>query len=484
MKNESEKIMLANSVPNPTALKTIPGLFDVRRDWCFKNIECCTPGIVMDYSREQNIALVKPLVRKVLDNGESADRATIPLTVLRMQHGSFLMDAPLHVGDTGWIIAGDRDTSTAIEANAKIQDKNSGIGKYNENGEPISNSGSQTPPIFTSHKYQFGFFMPDKWGGIKLPEAMKESFVIQHIAPDSSSHGRFVMDRDGSIHLMSTRWKESGGSIPIMRGGLVEVDLRYKVKDERTKIEGEALGDINAIAMMALTGSLSIRKYGESEGNLSVEGDTTLVGRLFVGMKALFRGVTEFLGSALFKKEVVVQEDGKSVEINPKRDLYKSDAKFREIMMVTGIDKRKTKNGKVTLKVQKVRALVDEPENGEAVEFKVGTSGGGDVPVINIDIIKDITDFNFRDGKIKFTVVKANVDILAEHSIDRLPKEVAVYDANNLTEVVINTKYEDTNFYQKKVKAYIPFVGDEQEDDLVFETTPLSEETDSGSSSS
>lgn len=122
-------------------------------------MECCLPAIVKDYNRKSHLALVQPLTNIVSSDGEQLERADIIVPVRRIQHGAFLMDFPIYKGDTGWLIAADRDSETSLISNSGDVDKDSN-----------PNQGGQKPSTGILHKYRFGFFIPDRWGNIDLEE--------------------------------------------------------------------------------------------------------------------------------------------------------------------------------------------------------------------------------------------------------------------------------------------------------------------------
>lgn len=383
---------------------TIAGIFSLKDSSDRLALECCTPGIVLSYDRAGGTAMVRPLVKKVTGDGKTQERAPIRLSVRRSLHGSFMVDAPLHVGDTGWIVAADRDTFNAKALNSKIQAKTSGIGLHDDNGEPIGNSGAQTPGVYSTHKYQFGFFVPDRWGGIELPAELADSLVVQQVLPDGTSHARAAMDPDGTIRIFSTRWFDAESSS--LAGGSVLVDLSWKGKLPDEPVETWREGDVDAIANLAVRGDLAVAAWKDPDGkthggNLAVAKDADIKGSLAVGLWARVKGALTVLGESLFRKRLIVREDSKAVVLDPKRDLAKSDAKFREVLVVTGLDHDRDKNNRVGLKVQKMRALVDRPEQTNSVEFDVG-GGGGDEYVRGSDT--NIVFTKRPDGKTAINV--------------------------------------------------------------------------------
>lgn len=131
--------------------------FDAIMRFYEMRFESCLPAIVKDYNRNTHLALVQPLVNMVSSKGEQMPRADIIVPVRRVMYGEFMIDFPLNIGDTGWVIAGDRDSENALIANSS-----------DVTSESNPNEGGQRPATRLLHKYRFGFFIPDRWGTINL----------------------------------------------------------------------------------------------------------------------------------------------------------------------------------------------------------------------------------------------------------------------------------------------------------------------------
>lgn len=111
------------------------------------SIECCMPGMILEFNRKTHIALVQPLCNHTTNIGESIERKPIRIHVWRYACGGKIIDLPMKKGDTGWIIASDYDTFTQK--------------RYNSNFNPSENKGPYDPNTSESHSYIHGFFLPD-----------------------------------------------------------------------------------------------------------------------------------------------------------------------------------------------------------------------------------------------------------------------------------------------------------------------------------
>ena len=144
---------------NPANLESPAGIMSERLAQFARRFESCMPAIVVSYDRSTHEAIVKPAINMLLTTGKQVERAEVPVSVWRYMLGGYLIDLPLSAGDTGWIIAADRDTS-----NFK------------------ASSAAAPPNTFETHKYTAGFFLPDSFGTFELDGKDDGRMVIQNKA--------------------------------------------------------------------------------------------------------------------------------------------------------------------------------------------------------------------------------------------------------------------------------------------------------------
>ena len=133
------------------------------------------PAIVRSYNRKTGIATVQPIVTYVVDTKEGEKlipRGTYDVSVIRFAHGGFVIDAPLFAGDTGWLIAADRNAKDAKEANSKILNAD-------QDEENPSNEGFKRPTDDSLRSFSWGFFIPDTWGETELTK--NDGLVIKDV---------------------------------------------------------------------------------------------------------------------------------------------------------------------------------------------------------------------------------------------------------------------------------------------------------------
>ena len=148
------------------------------------------PAIVRSYDRKTGIATVQPIVTSVVDTKEGEKlipRGTYDVSVIRFAHGGFVIDAPLFAGDTGWLIAADRNAKDAKEANSKILNAD-------QDDENPSNEGFKRPTDDSLRSFSWGFFIPDTWGDTELTK--NDGLVIKDV-----DEKNVIALNDGAIEI-------------------------------------------------------------------------------------------------------------------------------------------------------------------------------------------------------------------------------------------------------------------------------------------
>ncbi len=407
------------------------------------DISVCEPAIVQDYDRETGIAFVTRLTKVVHANGGTVEPVPFRVSVLSLQHGGFHVSAPLFRGDTGWLISSDLTTSSIKRDNSSIQGAETGIGSVDPvTHQPYGNAGPRAVIPTLRHKASHGFFIPDKWGGVPLPDDMMDSLVVEQVNPNGSSHGRFVMDPDGTVRMFSTRWLDERETdiTKRVKGGTVFVDLRYKYPDPALKQDIVGEGDISAIASLSLSGNAVISswvdEYKNSHGgNLFVENNADIGGSEAVHGNSSVYGGLSVDGESEFRSKLEVVKDSKRAIIDPRNDLHKTDAKFREVTVVTGLKHDKDDQNKVALRTRKIRILADEGERDRDVEFEVGGSTHYEG-----DVLADLhsVDFKGKDEALELAEFQSETRVLDETLESAINKAVEENKDTDGTLVVRN----------------------------------------------
>lgn len=161
---------------NPASKTNLPGIIDqVLKTFSLK-LENCIPAVVLSHNRNKNTVVVRPAINSVLTDGTPQERNSIELPVHILGSNGVIISAPLQPGDTGWIIAADRDTTLFLQS---LKTSN--------------------PNTYRTHQFSFGFFIPDKISGFTVQNGNENAFLIQTL--DGTT--RITLE-SGKIEIIST----------------------------------------------------------------------------------------------------------------------------------------------------------------------------------------------------------------------------------------------------------------------------------------
>lgn len=207
--------------------------------YIFHNLEGMVAAKIVKYDRNTHVATVLPLVNIPYPDGNEtkyAENEPFDVSVMMFCHGGFLFDMPLAEGDTGWVIAADRDTTLAKQNNASVKGSD--------------NNGTQRPNSLMRHKYSQGFFIPDSWAKIPFDdEKFADKFVIGDIENVKDPSAYLTIDHDGNF--------------------LVHADNRIDLLSKLLHISGDVEAD----------GSVDVKKDLNIGGNANVSGNLTVDGQ-------------------------------------------------------------------------------------------------------------------------------------------------------------------------------------------------------------
>lgn len=176
--------------------KTLFRIHDVAR-------ETAIPCIVRSYDAEKCRASVQPLVNNVVRNVDGEKEIERPtyedVPVMRICRGGFSVSMPLFAGDTGILLALDRNCASAIEHNSSALSEE----QMDKNGE---NKGPERPDDMSTASFANGVFIPfsfsaqDAEDGEIVIKGVKEDSPTVSISADSVSvkFGDSEMSVDGN----------------------------------------------------------------------------------------------------------------------------------------------------------------------------------------------------------------------------------------------------------------------------------------------
>ena len=202
-----------------------------------RDLDICFPACVREYERENHRVQVVPLVKQGVFSGEweYIDRKPYWVSVRGIQQGGFAIDLPLYVGDTGWVIASDRDTRLLKEEESLTTT----VLAKDRPVEMVDKGYRKRPWQPKLHDLESGFFLPDSWGRFDLGRfkdsptvCIGDGLYIGHSidtkdeetsSEDGSGFGEgvqkgdgyesrttasIIIEKDGGVHMMSSPPKQ------------------------------------------------------------------------------------------------------------------------------------------------------------------------------------------------------------------------------------------------------------------------------------
>ena len=306
--------------------------------------EGCIPAVVVQREDERGLIRVLPIaktMKQTKDKLIGENKKPLWVRPFKIFHGGFHIHAPLFIGDTGYLIAIDRDCMTAIQKNEKPVEKDGNLDELKEKN-------TSNPDDLTPQRYNYGFFLPCSWvlnDGELLKEhfnrdegTLKDKFVVSNgkkIDEDESCY--ITISREGVIEIHSTNSlaRVSKDSVDLICRDSLD-DGEYKDEDGNTHIK-------NSSIVHSHGNGVEIGRYdGDGKRNvLEVNRD-----------------------KSTFSNEKLSAE----IDLNK----LKSSASFREVRIITGEPSRD--GDTVTIPTSTIRVLCDEPIQSEPLTFSVKDS--------------------------------------------------------------------------------------------------------------
>ena len=230
------------------------------------------PAIVRSYDRKTGIATVQPIVTYVVDTKEGEKlipRGTYDVSVIRFAHGGFVIDAPLFAGDTGWLIAADRNAKDAKEANSKILNAD-------QDDENPSNEGFKRPTDDSLRSFSWGFFIPDTWGDTELTK--NDGLVIKDV-----DEKNVIALNDGAIEI-----KRGDNIISISDDGITIKNENSEVAINKNGANIRSGNNKVIVSKSGITASIGNNRVSVTNTNVTLQGpnDTITIdeaGPRFIG---------------------------------------------------------------------------------------------------------------------------------------------------------------------------------------------------------
>ena len=213
--------------------------------------EYCIPCIVTEYDATTHRADVQPLANHTRDNGREIVDSKRPVVkgvpVRTFAHGGFAISAPLFKGDTGYLVAVDRNCATIIEGNSTTL--------YGDDAKSEKNKGCGIPDDCSLTGFVNGFFVPCSWASAEQDENESGNLVIKGIGKSASDSKwqRIILSNNGKIVIEVDGRKLTIGPEGIVFEGeterkfLIVTDIRYDISSHQIqakKLPAEKCGNI------------------------------------------------------------------------------------------------------------------------------------------------------------------------------------------------------------------------------------------------
>lgn len=180
-----------NSITNNNSLIGILNLFKEKIN---RDIECALPCIVTGVTSRKTVN-VKPSIKMIMADFSEESRAEINnIPIFNYSTNSFAVSLPVKAGDTGWLVACDRDISKFLD------DKQ-----------------ESAPHTSRSHTFADSFFIPDGISNFTVKDENKDALVIQSSSgevciavknDEVTINGKVKIDKDGNITAETLTAKE------------------------------------------------------------------------------------------------------------------------------------------------------------------------------------------------------------------------------------------------------------------------------------
>ena len=136
------------------------------------------PCIVRKYDPDKGTVSAQPIVNNVMPtlNGDKQVERPVyeDVPVLHVCHGGFNVSIPLFIGDTGLLVALDRNCDTAISANSSALEKD-------QTGEDDKNEGPKAVDDLTTASFDHPVFIPFSFSPMN---AEKGKLIIRKLGED------------------------------------------------------------------------------------------------------------------------------------------------------------------------------------------------------------------------------------------------------------------------------------------------------------
>lgn len=218
---------MTQSMPflNPADGSTPEGILDHLLRQFGLDLAVRLPGRVVSYDRNTNMVTVQPEPGMTTTLNQKVPRATLTMTALTMFGGGFIFNFPLQAGDTGHIVAFDRDISLFRQS--------------------LSAANANTN---RAHAWEDSVFVPDKFRDFTIDGEDDGCVVLQSLDGETK-----ISVGHGKIHLKATEVTIDSEAVTVNAAALCEINAPL------TAVKGElnVTGGITGGGGATMTGGIT-----------------------------------------------------------------------------------------------------------------------------------------------------------------------------------------------------------------------------------
>ena len=479
--------MIDDGIPNtisefPNAKEELSAALEAFKIGMERSLGVCFPACVYSYDRFTHTATVMPLVKMAYFDGEYhyIRRKPYKVTVRDIQCGGVTIDFPVYVGDTGWVISSDRDTTLLKQEGALTTSVLEG-----SRALAIVEDDYQAKPYQPLlHSFTSGFFIPDNWGqwenwrykdnpaaALGAAVYIGTSFDTMEDRPDTSGkiyqkgtayEGRasssLVVQKNGAISMASSSSKSEGKRSRVESG---DGRVRMIAEDDVSKMSGHIILDAKE--------GISIRQDNEGGG--------------FVTVCNIKPDTTSFIMSGSGGETVQILIEGGKINISTSNEInvsaggmnIKTNGKLN-VASTSDVNVNALGNATVTTQGNATISATSEARVNAGGNVNVSTGGDANVSAAknaNISVGKDV---NISASDKVNLVSKTAVNLVTAGDTTILSKKkgtrILVSTQSKQSEINVVAEGEQSNVAVtlKEQKSSLSFTTEQKESSITVKT--------------
>jgi hypothetical protein len=391
------------------------------------NFECAIPAMIKAVYADHT-ADALPLMN-IMSSTAEINRAVIRVTTLWNFHGGFEVWQPLNIGDTGWLIAADRNTDLIKQYNCG-DDETKNMGPQNANNDK------------NLHKYRWGFFIPDRWDvqdrqKREVPKSLQHCFYVQ----SRNGESKCLLDDEGHIAITAKLATNIFGELFVNDKATFKDDVHF---EKNITVDGQTL--LNELEVLD---KAKFRKDVTFDESIYVNGNQSRVNDMVEQELVCVTGVEK---DETTKRTILKLE--KMRVLRSAKTLDKEEPVLSDISFNSDVKVNNKKEGRVIT------------EKGKDIDILTGGGGGGCSCSAEITVVSSIEGLTLTpqgDGtftaSIAYKTNKLTVNGYEETQNTKADKiiSLSLSDASYDGDLMVTTRYDNSshNLYRTLIPVVI-----------------------------